>query len=821
MESNMEQFVEWLSKRVPANALPDYYYAYSLVEQYARSRDLIQGSLADITDATLVARISATLMSDNKYKYESPKAQRYMTSVTEQLYAYAWEKKRRDSKNKSERLTDNSCKDPLLRLLKKKGLEYIDHRSRKGCLWVIGGLELRPMMSSLKSLGIRFYYREVGGNTTKGRTAWWTKQNTTGLQLPDNIYAVNDDKKNIPSSTHDNVKERTVNKKTILGGYLNEILQQWNAYERWLQTQGYSMEDSKKYSSAIASVDKYSSRYRLADKCLFLIPDGRKVEEISRALTAKKDFTEDNVAHQGVYLAALQQYARFLDEGDEQKASEIIEETNSSVTTTAQKDVVEDADSTHGNGNAFAMVLREKFENGFRPKSIIDRNRFKQYYADYYGSEPYCTDDELIDRICKIGVMQDDRVFVRDESAQSDLIGRICTDVRMAFDGGATCVYYSELYRIYERDLAEQMQIYTSDVMKEVLDGALGKKYRSGKHYIQLVGRTPDTDREILDIMHRSSVPLNYDSLHQKLWYIPLYTIKRCLTLTFGLVLVAPETYFYAYNLPISHEELEHIATLIHDRLEQKSYLSDTEMHDMIESECPSVAINTEGLSTWGLRDCLAVLLKDQFSFNGAIISKAGNKLNMSQAYHDYCTEHVSLTLDELSAFAKEMSCSVIYWDDVMSAMIRTSRNEFIAKGQVEFDVAATDAVLDELIDGDYMSIQDFTLFLHYPPISVKWNEFVLESYVGSYSRMFTLMHLNYTATECCGAIVRNDSAITDFQALITDVLIHSDDWNTKDEALAMLVNAGYLQRKRYSKIDEILPAARLQRERLQAATVE
>ena len=125
--------------------------------------------------------------------------------------------------------------------------------------------------------------------------------------------------------------------------------------------------------------------------------------------------------------------------------------------------------------------------------------------------------------------------------------------------------------------------------------------------------------------------------------------------------------------------------------------------------------------------------------------------------------------------------------------------------------------MLDELLEGDYAPLKSFKLFLHYPAINVKWNVFVLESYVAGYSRKFSLMHASYTASECCGGIVRKESAIKDFQGLVTDVLARSDSWKTRSDALTLLVKQGYLQRKHYARIDAIIPEAKLLRDQQKA----
>lgn len=566
-------------------------------------------------------------------------------------------------------------------------------------------------------------------------------------------------------------------------------------FEEWLAKTGTPSGSAKSYADGVAHIGQFLLEHGLEDRPIFSIRSGSRLERIRSEISQNKSCELPlHGTSASLELYALKKYISFRRNDG---SSDLDEET----------------------AERFSTVLREDFENGYRLGRLIDLNRFKQFYSDRYGTEPSQGDDEIVQVLRQVGIERDDRIFARDNSSNSDIIDDLFADVARAFKQGATCVYYSELYEKYQEELSERLQIYSQEVMKETLLSMSYGEYRSTKYYLYLKDRTPDADEDIRRVMYRSQEPLNYDTIHNELWYIPMDVIKRCLASTTDYANVAQETYLYVRNLPISSEELSHIAVQIHDMLAQKSFLTDVEIREMIEGHFPSVAIDTESFSTWGLRNCLAVLLQDQFSFSGPIISEKGQALNTSQVFMEFSRSHELMTLNDLSSFAKEVSNGVIYWDSVMEVMVRISQDEFVPKDYIEFDVPATDAVLDELFVGEYMAIRDFKLFLHYPPINVKWNTFVLESYAANFSHDFALLHANYTASECCGAIVRRSSTIKEFEDLVMDVLIHSDLWQTKEDALSLLVNMGFLQRKRYSKIEDILPVAKMQREKLLAST--
>lgn len=54
-------------------------------------------------------------------------------------------------------------------------LPVVDRRDANGAFWVVGGLELYPLVEYLRTRGIHFHFRSQGGRATQRRPGWWTR----------------------------------------------------------------------------------------------------------------------------------------------------------------------------------------------------------------------------------------------------------------------------------------------------------------------------------------------------------------------------------------------------------------------------------------------------------------------------------------------------------------------------------------------------------------------------------------------------------------------------------------------------------------------
>ena len=562
-------------------------------------------------------------------------------------------------------------------------------------------------------------------------------------------------------------------------------------FEKWLSESNFPSGSIKTYLHRVEKIGKYLLDNGLEERNIFSIRGIARLERIRESLQKDENFqSSEGVGMASLALFALKKYISFR-----------------------KNDTSDDVDSEIA--DRFSAILKDEFDNGYRVASLIDRNRFKQFYSDRYGEDIQLSDEELVLTLAKIGTVQEERIFMREGAGSDDLLDDIQADIAKTFKEGASCIYYSELFNKYQTALADRLQVFDVDVMKKLLVETSYREYFPGKDFFFLYGRSYDVSNDVKKFMLHASEPMTYDEIHERLWYIPRDVIKQTLRASSDMINVAQETYMHINHFPISADELKRISELINGQLSQRSFITDAELRELIEKNCPSVAINTESYSARGLRGALSVLLKDQFSFNGTVISRRGVALRKGQVYEEFCSSHELMTFDDLQAFAKEMSKGLIPWDTVMDVMLRISQSEFMPKGSVNFDIAATDRVLDELMEGQYMPLGSFRLFLHYPPVNVKWNKYLLESYVAGYSAKFRLVHSSWLAYDCCGAIVRRDSKLKDFEDIVTDALAHSDEWKTANDALAFLSTQGYLLDKRWTKINTILPEAKRRRERL------
>lgn len=534
---------------------------------------------------------------------------------------------------------------------------------------------------------------------------------------------------------------------------------------------------------------------------LYALTTVAQVINLSYQLMADEKFLKLDKNNRGALAKALQLYIEFW------KAQSPEE---SRVPTQNKEEGNVGQTVTLGTKDRYASILKTHFPDGFRHNKAIDRNRFRMYFTETYSEEPSDSDEQLINRLLEIGTLRNDRIFVKDDAEQKDLLRDIDDTLNRTFSNGASCIYIDCLYGRYQNELSESLHIYDVEAFENVLFSRVNHRYYKKYNYLCCYGCDANPQRDVINYMKLRHVPVTYDEIAREIWYIPLEKIKQVLVTAIETVNAAPEAYLYAPNLPINDQELKTITAHVHSVLLQRPYISDVELMQIIEEHCPSVAMNTSEYPLWGLRNALSYLLRHEFSFRGAIISRKDVEISMAEVFSDFCKRNGHLTVDELKTFAGELD-TVVYWDAVYAEMIRINQNEFIRKDQIMFDIDQIDAILDMLISEAYVPLKSIALFLHFPPMSISWNSYVLESYVANYSRKYALLHASYSATDCCGAIVRKDSGIADYRSLIVDVLASSTGWKSKADALEILVRDSYQQRRSYSDIEKVMQEAKAQ----------
>ena len=158
---------------------------------------------------------------------------------------------------------DLSVHENILRMLEAEDIEYIDNTSKNGCLWVVGGPELKDELEKFSVLGYQFTYKSGGGNSTHGCDAWWAKNDL--MNQTEHIGYINDFEVWLKSANVENVDEyleaikevngysRKVYELEILYGNAEDIQNQLTTLQR---DQRYENDDYI-YSSAMKKYKKF------------------------------------------------------------------------------------------------------------------------------------------------------------------------------------------------------------------------------------------------------------------------------------------------------------------------------------------------------------------------------------------------------------------------------------------------------------------------------------------------------------------------------------------------------------------------------------
>jgi len=459
-------------------------------------------------------------------------------------------------------------------------------------------------------------------------------------------------------------------------------------------------------------------------------------------------------------------------------------------------------------------ILMQEFEDGYCIGDYMHMMRFQSAYEEMYEEELNKIGDELDDLLKNIGQIRDGRIFCANNN-NNTLLSSIYADIAKAFDNGATAVYYECLYDKYSDELSTEMSIYSVDALKSVIlsnSQFFLTIYQFEKSSITKQGIDSDTNLEVKQILQENHVPITADDIKTKLWYIPNERIKSALVQIPEAAHVDEATYFYAPNFYISAEEKTSLIYAMRSAISSKGYLVAKNLREIFRNACPSAAMDSEHFKDYSIREILKVLLREEFEFSSSVITEKGNPLDYGQVFQNYAAEREQLTLGELLELKKELGLPVIYWDSIFKEMIRISADTLVRKGTVQFNVSAIDEVLEQMYPSEYTALKDIDLFLSFPPVNVRWNGFLLESYLREYSEKFRLIQLSIAQDDYFGVMLRRSSELNDYNDIAADMLARNESWSDEKSALRLLVDMKFQQRAKNSNISAIIKAAKQKR---------
>ena len=626
----------------------------------------------------------------------------------------------------------------------------------------------------------------------------------SGIHSKKTAYAIRESLeiyKNFLEERETEIARKAVEKdspKDILSKEIN-VLKGREAFFVWLRDEQHLAEQTcRGYVSAIGSAEHFAKEHGFASNKLYT-NDTAATKATAAELFENEEFIRYNKVQHNRIQAAIMKLLTFY--GSEwnprQKRRKVLDEN-----------IIGGENEISLNLASFSRILTEHFQKGFRLESNLDMKRLRIYYEELTGTALELDRDLIVSSIQDYGIVYDGKLYMPQTMLSEKIKEQILSFIESYFTEGRSTVYYEAIFKEFSNALLDQ-NIYNSEMLKAYLAYFVSNKYHIGRNCLSL-----ETDTEITPIdevrqyLKQNDGPIQVEELCKSLSHIPEDRIRSILGANVEFVRNSKGEYFHADSLSLTEKELANIVVIIENTIEKQKFISGNELFDAIKAKYPNTFEKNSAFSVIGWRDALKYKLRDSFSFVGNVISRAEKPLSMSDVFTEYGKMRKRFSIDELEKFADSIG-TTIYFDSLYKNSIRISYQWFVSKESVSFPVRRTDAILDRLCPENYISIKEINEFAVFPDASTPWTEYLLEQYVSFFSEKFYLLHSNYNKNCAVGAIVKKTCPFSSFDELVTDILAKSGISLEKKEALDYLIDNGYIARRSYTNIEQLMINAR------------
>lgn len=547
------------------------------------------------------------------------------------------------------------------------------------------------------------------------------------------------------------------------------------------------------YCTSIRMIEEYIRINKL--DCSLLNATTENVQSIVDFLMDRPDFLVINLKRHHQYSAAMGQYANYLRNDTD------IHDSNS--------ESEKDTESVLHYDERWLVILKDYFPDGYILNDFLSQFQAAGFWEERYGKTSPLSGSTIDEAMTALGNVRDGRVYVESDAA-GKLFETICEQISEILNE-FTAVYRSSIYERYASQLAE-FSIYTEPVMtQQLMTYAKNRFYKTSSVFARQ-GKTISLNEDCRRILQNNGGPMSANEVSKELWFIPYDTVYHNLVIDEDVLNLGNGVWMLAENFPLTKEDAAKVGDMLDECFISRNFVTQAEVIPLLRQYLPSIADNLSGLHFIAVFNILNYYLKKRFSFSKAIIAPKGAKQDFCDLFRRFAKEHDQFTLEDISAFARDLNVS-IYWENTyIGGAVRISGNEFINKKKIAFDIEKTDAVLESFCTGDYLPFQEVTttMMMHLPTCGYQWNGYLLLSYVHGFSKSFRAYYNSLGKTGYYGAMVKQScEGIKSYEDLVERVLTDEETWVTEDDALALLVKKGLQAQKRFKGIEQIAAKAR------------
>lgn len=563
-------------------------------------------------------------------------------------------------------------------------------------------------------------------------------------------------------------------------------------YDYLDKTLGMAEPTCRSYVSAIRSAEKYAKDYGLASHRIYDVNASDAVALLN-ALMSDDGFAAYNIRQHNRFRAAFTKFA---------------EMANQSIV--INKAIIQPQEQTVAafDREKYIEILMRRYRNGITFDSI-DFDNFREIYEELYDSRLDVNDDTLEKQLRLCGVFYNNRLFPAEGIMDDEAEGKLFDYIESSFSSGKKALYYKAIFE----DLADTFANCYTLTDERMLHVFIEFTADSGKYYFFKDYMSTEADvkiddtAEVEDFLLSAGKPMKVEDVCAALTHIPKEKVDSIIKSDSRFRRNAKGEYFHADIFEISESELEKIAAIIDGSIAENGYAIWTDIWNKIQETMPVFLENNLYLSALGVRNVISAHYLGRFNFNGAVISRPTDRYEMRDVYQLYAKHHPTFTTDDIYTLSKELD-TVIYFEALSAVSVRVSHDLFISKEMISFDTNAVDSAIGSFLSKDYIRIREIDSFLVFPNVGYEWNEYLLESFLLSYSKKFALVNNGLSLNNVAGFVVKKSGQIKDFIDACAAFLADGRIELKKVDALNYLADMNVISRRSYKDIDLALRRA-------------
>lgn len=614
-------------------------------------------------------------------------------------------------------------------------------------------------------------------------------------------------------------KEHSIPSVELTTGNVSKVLSSIDALLSNKPFIQYNQDQHNRFSAAfrkmrdyIAEIDRHEKQSTNDTEMELRYPAlYRKLVSVSKVYDDPNGLTVERIAEITGFSNEFDSIVEVLDSvsWSTKLASNLYSFANNTQVQAPKRTMAHQEEPTDFDKDAYISVLLRRFPSGMQFDSI-DMENFRDTYSDLFDNSIAFNDAELEHRLRYCGVLYKDRLFPAEGIIDSATGDRLFSYIESKFAAGNSVLYYKAIFS----DLADAFAYCFSLTDENMLKAYIEYKAEPDKFFFHdsfiSVEKEVEIDHaaEIADFMLAAGKPLSYEEVYAGLSHISQDIIYKEIHWNPAFARNEKEHYFHMGIFEFSEDEEEKISSILNQEIEENGYAIWSHSFITIQDTMPNFLENNLYLSSLGIREALARKMQGKFSFDGEVISTIGEKLSMADVYRLYAKHHTPFSDEDVYNFSKELGTVIYFWS-LAQESVRVSRNLFVAKDQIVFDIDAVDKALETYLPSGYILAKDVDSFLVFPNVGYEWNEFLLESFLLHYSEKFCLVNNGTSLNNVAGAIAKKDGEFTQFVDICAHELAQSGIELKKATSLDYLAKVNLITRRSYKEIDVAMTKAR------------